>query len=110
MLAAPGSLVSRSAVTARLWRQAQRAPQVRLEGARALIDLARTTELGELSHLQSRVAAGVDAAERGEIQRYIQGESVIAAAAAHTYPDARELTALDVDPGCVAAAAITDSP
>ena len=103
MLAAPGSVVSRAAVTARLWRQAQRAPQVGLESVRALADFARATELGKLSHLLSRIASGVDAAERGEVQRHIQRQSVVAATAAHTHPDARELTALDVDPGCVAA-------
>src|SRR4029077_19963376 len=72
------------------------------EGAGALAHTVRSAELGQLGHLQSCVAARVDAAERLEIERHIQRQPVIAAAAAHAHADARELAATDVHPWCLA--------
>ena len=77
---------------------------MRLERARTLRDALRSAELGELCHLESREAAGVDAAKRRKIERHIQGKPVVAAATAHAHADARELAADDVYPRRIALA------
>ena len=42
--------------------------QMRLEPARRRAHIGRTTELGEPGHREARIAAGIDAAERLEIE------------------------------------------
>src|ERR671923_417991 len=77
----------------------ERPQQVRLERVCAGLHRPRSAESGELRHLETRIAAGVDAGEGFEVERDVHGEPVVARAAAHTHPDARELAPRDVYPG-----------
>src|SRR5581483_5036873 len=78
--------------------------EVRLEcfgGGPHRPDIAQIRQPG---HHEPGVPAGVDAAERLEIDAHVQGDAVICRTTAHADADARQLAALDVYAGSISAA------
>src|SRR5450631_1722992 len=67
--------------------------QQRREFGRHLLNVGGSAEIGQLCHCKSRVAAGVDTAERFQIHADVECQSVVAAAATDAQADAGELTA-----------------
>src|SRR4051812_36663725 len=106
MLRGAGEFVSLPAVTERLYSgnsscgtETQRAQQMWFECIRSTRHRIRPSQLGQLRHLQTLVAAGIDPAEGFQVEIHVHGETVIAGMASDTDADAAELLVGDVDPG-----------
>src|SRR5271167_1526960 len=66
-------------------------------------------QIDEARHGESAVAAHIDAFEGFRIQRYVDGNPVIARAAANSQADAGKLGAVDIHTGRLTGAAGVDS-
>src|SRR4051795_2935345 len=82
---------------------------MRLERVRSTGDRVRGTELGELSHQQTLVPAGVDPLEGFEVEIHVHGQAVVARVAAHADADTAELLPGYVDTGCFLAGLRADA-
>src|SRR5689334_21661687 len=79
--------------------------QERREGATRRLDGGVGLTLRrELRHLQARITAWIDALERLEVHVHVEGQAVVAGAAADAQAHARDLLAADVDARRVLAA------
>src|SRR5207244_12407473 len=76
---------------------------MRLERIRGPGGRVGAPELNELCHLQTLIAARIDAAEGLEVEVHVEREPVIARAAAHANAYARQLSARDIHARSVAA-------
>src|ERR1700741_3881601 len=82
---------------------------MRLEGGRSPGDRVRATQLGELSHQQTLVPAGVDSLEGFEVEIHVHGQAVVAGMAANADANATEFLAVYVDTGCFLASLSTNA-
>src|SRR5437879_6399350 len=76
---------------------------MRRELIRGRVGIAGASELDELCHFETLIAARIDATEGLEVEVHVEREPVIARAAAHADAYACQLSARDIHPGSVAA-------
>src|SRR6266581_3817068 len=76
---------------------------MRFECVRSTFHRIRPSQLGQLGHLQTLVATGIDPAERLQVEIHVHCKPVIAGMASDADTDTSELLVGDVDAGSAAA-------